>query len=163
MARLTLGELYLKQAVAQRAAGHESAGRGAGAVRSVSGHVHRDSPLAGKAYLDQGWCLWMRAKYPESLAAFKTAAQLLPPSVDLAVARFKMGDALFAQGDFAGARDNYEAVWQDFTNFPAVNTDPCPPGALSNGARVHEIGRHGRHHQRAGANPDGLSDEQSGR
>ena len=60
----------------------------------------------------------MAGKIPESLAAFKTAAQILPPSVDLAVARFKIGDALFAQGDFAGARENYEAVAEISRIFP---------------------------------------------
>src|SRR5208282_6172380 len=82
--------------------------------------VCTNSPLTGKAYLDRGWCLWLAALAPESFAAFQAAAQRLPPSEDLAVARFKMGDALFAQQDFTNALENYRAVVDDFTDFPAV-------------------------------------------
>jgi TolA-binding protein len=82
---------------------------------------YKDSPLAGKVYLDQGWCFWIAGELPESLVAFEKAAQLLPPSVDLAVARFKMGDALYQQGDYVGARNSYQSVVNDFTGFPAVN------------------------------------------
>jgi TolA-binding protein len=120
MARLTLGELHLKEYVAQP----EVATNGlteAEAQFNQFLNTYKDSPLTGKAYLDQGWCFWLAGELPESLVAFKNAARLLPPSVDLAVARFKLGDAQFQQGDFAGARDNYEAVVDDFTNFPAVN------------------------------------------
>jgi len=46
--------------------------------------------------------------------------KLLPPSEDLAVARFKMGDAQFAQNDFTNALKNYRAVVEDFAGFPAV-------------------------------------------
>jgi TolA-binding protein len=46
--------------------------------------------------------------------------------LDLAVARFKTGDALFAQKKYAGARENYRAVVNDFTNFPAVGETLCP-------------------------------------
>jgi TolA-binding protein len=44
------------------------------------------------------------------MAAQKIAAQQLPPSEDLLVAWFKMGDAQFQQKDFAGALENYRAV-----------------------------------------------------
>ena len=46
--------------------------------------------------------------------------QSLPPSEDLAVALFKTGDAMFAQMDYAGALENYQAVLDDFTNVPSV-------------------------------------------
>ncbi|HUZ07397.1 MAG TPA: tetratricopeptide repeat protein, partial [Candidatus Paceibacterota bacterium] len=60
-------------------------------------------------------------KYADSFDDFSAAAQSPDfPQEDLAVARFKMGDALFAQKNFAGARTNYESVVDDFTNFPAV-------------------------------------------
>jgi TolA-binding protein len=117
--RLTLGELYLKEYVAQPAVATNSLAEAEARFDQFLG-AYANSPFAGKAYLDQGWCFWIDGKFPESLAAFKTAARMLPPSVDLAVARFKMGDAQFAQGDFTGARDNYEAVVSDFTNFPEV-------------------------------------------
>ncbi len=120
VAQLTLGELYLKQAVASEPLDTNQLARAQARFDQFIG-AFTNSPLLGKAYLDQGWCFWVAAKIPESLVAFKTAAQMLSPSVDLAVARFKIGDALFAQKDYAGARDNYEAVVNDFTNFPAVN------------------------------------------
>jgi TolA-binding protein len=120
IARLTLGELYLKEYLAGPAVATNG-------LPEAEAQFHQffssytNSPFAGKAYLDQGWCFWIDGKISESLVAFKTAAQMLSPSVDLAVARFKTGDALFAQKDYAGARENYEAVVNDFTNFPAVS------------------------------------------
>ena len=88
--------------------------------------TYKDSPLLGKAYLDRGWCFWTNGDIPASLGAFRTATEKLPMSSDLAVARFKLADALFAQGDFAGARENYEQVWQGFTTFPAVRETLAP-------------------------------------
>jgi TolA-binding protein len=122
IALLTLGELHLKDYVASRNAGavatndlHEAQAR----FNQFLG-AFMNSTLAGKAYLDRGWCFWIAGKIPESLEAFGTAAKKLPPSVDLAVARFKVGDALFAQKKYAGARENYRMVVNDFTNFPVV-------------------------------------------
>jgi TolA-binding protein len=124
VALLTLGELHLKDYAASRFAG------------AATNHLQEaqarfdqflgaftDSPLAGRVYLDRGWCLWLAVKIPESFDAFKAAAQKLqklPPSEDLAVARFKMGDALFALTNYAGALENYRAVIDDFANFPTV-------------------------------------------
>jgi TolA-binding protein len=121
IAHLTLGELYLKEYVAQPAVATNRLAEAEARFDQFLGAYATNSPFTGKAYLDQGWCFWIDEKFPQSLAAFKNAARWLPPSVDLAVARFKIGDALFAQKDYAGARDNYEAVVSDFTNFPAVS------------------------------------------
>jgi TolA-binding protein len=118
LAWLTLGELQLKDYVTEPAATNqlpEAQARFDQFLRTFT-----NSPLAGRAYLDRGWCLWLAKKIPESFEAFKTAAQILPPSEDLAVARFKMGDALFALTNYPGALENYRAVIDDFTNFPAV-------------------------------------------
>ncbi len=115
IALLTAGELHLKDYAAQPAATNHLS-----AALSAFDRLLTNSPLAGKANLDRGWCLWLAEKYPESFEAFKAAAQKLPPSEDLAVAQFKMGDTLFKQEDFAGALDNYRAVIDGFTNFPAV-------------------------------------------
>lgn len=134
VARLTLGELQLKGYLAQP----EVATNGLAEAEAQFDQfiaTYKDSPLLGKAYLDQGWCFWIKATdaegrgnspeaakaFARSLAAFESAAGRLPPSVDLAVARFKIGDALFKQQDYAGARDNYASVVNDFTNFPDVN------------------------------------------
>jgi TolA-binding protein len=118
VALLTLGELYLKDYVAQPSATNNLVLASASFTQFLGAFTN--SPLAGKAFLDRGWCNSLAEKTNESLADFKAAAQKLPPSEDLAVARFKIGDALFAQNDFAGALTNYRAVLDDFTNFPAV-------------------------------------------
>lgn len=134
VARLSLGELYLKEYVAQPKSATNSL-QGAEAQFDLFLGTYKNSPLQGKAYLNRGWCHWLAAiaaedhgdfssatqETADSLADFQAAAQRLPPSEDLAVARFKIGDALFKREDYAGARDNYESVVNDFTNFPAVN------------------------------------------
>jgi TolA-binding protein len=125
VALLTLGELHLKNYAAQPAATNHL--QQASALFSRFLGSFTNSPLAGKAYLDRGWCEWLAWKMSgdaseisNSLSDFKLAAQKLPPSEDLAVARFKIGDALFVQKNYAGALENYRAVIDDFTNFPAV-------------------------------------------
>ena len=125
VALLTLGELPLKDYIAQlEATNHlpevtnllpEAQAR----FDQFLG-AYTNSPLAGKAHLDRGWCLWLDHQTNASLADFQKAAKLLPPSEELAEARFKMGDVLFAQTNYAGALENYRAVLDDFTNFPAV-------------------------------------------
>jgi len=82
--------------------------------------AYTNSPLAGKAWLDRGWCLLLAGRAPESFVAFNAAAQKLPPSEDLAVARFKIGDAWFAQRNFTNALENYRMVMDDFADFPEV-------------------------------------------
>jgi TolA-binding protein len=128
VALLTLGELHLKDYTASRFA--EAA---TNHLVEATNHLREaqtrfdqflraftNSPLAGKAYLDRGWCFSRAGKTNESLADFQMAAQRLPPSYDLAVARFKIGDALFAQKDFTNALNNYRRVVEEFTDFPAV-------------------------------------------
>jgi TolA-binding protein len=125
VALLTLGELQLKDYLAQLAATNhlpeatnqlpEAQARFDQFLRAFT-----NSPLAGKAYLDRGWCLWLEGRAPESFEAFRAAAQRLPPSEDLAVALFKMGDALFAQKYYTNALKNYRRVVEEFAGFPAV-------------------------------------------
>ena len=119
IAQLALGELHLKNYVAQPAVATNDLMEAQVQFSRFLG-AFTNSTLAGKAYLDRGWCFWIEGRIRESLDDFKTAAQKLPPSVDLAVARFKMGDALFAQKNYTGARENYRIVVNDFTNFPVV-------------------------------------------
>ncbi len=137
---MTLGELHLKEYVAQPAVATNGLAE-AEAQFDQFLSTYTNSPLLGKAYLDEGWCYWMAGKKSaERWRHFKTAAQLLPPSVDLAVARFKIGDALFAQQDYSGARENYEAVWQNFTNFPAVNKTLAPQALYQTVRACMELG-----------------------
>jgi tetratricopeptide (TPR) repeat protein len=118
MAFLSLGELHLKDYVADPSATNQL--QAASEVFDRFLAAFTNSPLMGKAYLDRGWCWWIAGNATNSLADFETAAKLLPPSEDLAVARFKKGDALFMQKDFTNAFENYRAVVDDFTHFPAV-------------------------------------------
>ena len=125
MALLTLGELPLKDYIAQlEATNHLPEATNllpeAQARFDQFLGAYANSPLAGKAHLDRGWCFGWLAREMQSLADFQKAAKLLPPSEDLAVARFKIGDALFALTNYTGALENYRAVVDDFANFPAV-------------------------------------------
>ncbi len=110
---LTLGELQLKEFVAQPAMTNQLAEAQQRFEQFIG--TFTNSPLLGSAYLDRGWCFWLAEKKPQSFEDFKTAAQKiaalrLPPSGELLVAWFKMGDAQFDQKDFAGALENYRAV-----------------------------------------------------
>ena len=119
VALLTLGELHLKDYILQPAATNQLSAAQDRFDQFL--RVFTNSPLAGKAYLDRGWCLWLAGRAPESFAAFKAAAQSATcrrrtwPWRD-----FKMGDALFAQRDFTNALENYRRVVDDFADFPAV-------------------------------------------
>jgi len=117
---LTLGELTLKVA-----AGPPPDTNGLQAAQArfdqfLQEATNAAAALRGRAYLDRGWCLWLTGNLAGSLADFEAATNLLPPSPDLAVARFKIGDVLFAQNQFAAARDQYRAVAQEFIPFPEV-------------------------------------------
>jgi len=133
-ALLALGELHLKSyAAAPSADGTDLTQAQACFDQFIN--TWTNSPLQGKVYLDLGWCYWIHGKWTDSAAAFKAAAERLPPSVDLAVAHFKLGDAQFRLNDWAGARANYQAVVNDFTNYPVVNKE-LGPQALYQTLRV---------------------------
>ncbi len=120
IALLTAGELQLKNFSAQPAETNGLASARTNFSLFISSFTN--SPLMGKAYLDRGWCEWL-AGDTNSLADFQAAVKLLtllPPSEDLAVARFKLGDAFLAQNDFTNALENYRAVLEDCAKFPAV-------------------------------------------
>ncbi len=118
LALLTLGEVYLKQAVATPDTNRLAAAL-AGFERLIT--VFSNSPYVGKAQLNRGWCYWIAGRYGESGVAFQAAAAGLPPSADQAVARFKLADALFAQKDFGRALENYRAVLPLVSNWPPVS------------------------------------------
>jgi TolA-binding protein len=122
IALLTLGELNLKDYAAQPATATNHLQSASAALDQFLGAFPK-SPLAGKAYLDRGWCDWIAGKIPESLADFKMAAQKLPPSEDLAVAKLKTGDAMFALTNYTGALINFRSVLEDFSDFPEVEKD----------------------------------------
>ena len=118
MAAVTLGELHLKDYLAQPMATNHLAAAKARLDDFLSATTN--GPLAGKAYLDRGWCFWLANDLTNSLADFQAAAERLPASEDAAVARFKMGDAQFAMNDFIGAQTNYVMVIEDFSSLTNV-------------------------------------------
>ncbi len=82
--------------------------------------VGTNSALLGKAALNRGWCLWLDNKIADSIPAFRTATEQLPFSEDLAVARFKLADGLYAQGDYTNALVHYKSLTNDFAGVPRV-------------------------------------------
>lgn len=132
VALLTLGELHLKAHLiatnAPSAAAPSEPAVGAGAVTN---HLRRaleycdrlleafpESTLAGRAQLNRGWCFWLEGDYARAAEAFQAAAARLPASPELAVARFKLADAQFAQRNWAAAREHYGAALAVATNQP---------------------------------------------
>jgi tetratricopeptide (TPR) repeat protein len=115
---LTLGELRLRRHLAATtlAVTNGPAGTGtnllSGALNAFEALLQRfpASPLAGKAQLGRGWCLFFENRPAESAAAFQAAVDALPASYDQALARFKYADALMQLGNFNGALTNYQAV-----------------------------------------------------
>jgi len=130
MAWLTLGELRLKLLAARLtgAATNLAAPPGLDTNLLYTALTNFDtllrrfpaSPLAAKAQLNRGWCWWLAGDLGESGRAFGLAAQRLPPSPDQVIARFKLADVLFAQGDLAGALHNYQAVVDRASPWPQV-------------------------------------------
>jgi TolA-binding protein len=129
MALLTIGELQLKQAGFANTNSLRNTLAGATLTNLVQQALARfdalltafpSSPLAGKALLDKGWCLWTDGKYAQSEEAFRLAAERLPFSEDQAVARFKWADSQFMLRDFAGAAMNYNFVVTQYSSLEAV-------------------------------------------
>lgn len=135
LALLTLGEFNLRQLALSPTETNQLT-IALGRFDQLLATTGNTSPaeLMGKAYLDRGWCYWLAGKAAEnagdlkaaakaisnSLADFTAAAAKLPLSEDLAVAKFKMGDAQFALKDFPSARKSYAAVLTEFAAWPQV-------------------------------------------
>jgi TolA-binding protein len=129
LAVLTLGELNLRAFVASPAETNYAA-TALAAFNQLLATNAAATDLAGKAYLDRGWYYWLAATNADpvltgqnltnSLQDFRSAAQRLPLSEDLAVAKFKVGDVLFALQDYSGARESYQSVMKEFANWPRV-------------------------------------------
>jgi TolA-binding protein len=116
---LTLGELHLKGYVARPSSTNTDL-QLAHASFDQFIDTFTNSAFLGNAYLDRGWCFWLEQNWPESAADFQSASDLLPASVDLAIARFKLGDAAYQLTNYTSALQNYRSVVNDFTNFPVV-------------------------------------------
>ncbi|HEY3760957.1 MAG TPA: tetratricopeptide repeat protein [Verrucomicrobiae bacterium] len=115
-ALLALGELQLRDYAGRTTDTNLLAAAQANLGQFISGYPN--SPMAGEARLNRGWCFWLEKDYADSLPDFQAATNLLPE--DLAVAKFKAGDVEFAAHDFTNALNNYLSVENDFTNATVV-------------------------------------------
>lgn len=124
--QVTAGELQMRLHFAESAAGATNPVAGAPVTNRLQlaltqfQRVPTNSPLLGKAALNRGWCLWLDNRLAESIPAFRTATERLPFSEDLAVARFKLADGLYQQGDYTNALNLYMSVTNDFAAVPRV-------------------------------------------
>jgi TolA-binding protein len=124
VALVALGELHLKQQV-----GRLPTAAGTNHLAAATNYLLRlvqefpESSYVGKAHLNLGWCHWVAGDYAASATSFGVALERLPWSEDLAVARFKLADAQFAQKNFAAALTNYQATLVLATNWPRVRDE----------------------------------------
>jgi TolA-binding protein len=171
-ARLKLGELDLRDYLAQPSTNQIPAAMDQFQAVSTNG------PLAGKAFLDLGWCHWLNAEGPQatnrdyrafefaqSLSDFSRAAEKLPvPSEDWTVAKFKMGDAEFALAHFAEDMGDLDFANTHFT-YALTNYDvltdlagPLAPRAVYQSLRAHIA----LHDSKADSDMNALLDINSG-
>lgn len=131
VAWLTLGELRLRSFMAANVSGETN-----GTVATVTNLLPQalaafdtvigqftNSAYGGKAQLGRGWCLWLGGNLPESRDAFQKAAASLTHSYEQAVARFKLGDVLVAQGESSAALACYKFVVAAAANSAEVRTN----------------------------------------
>jgi TolA-binding protein len=133
VARLTLGELRLKQYFAPST--NLPVNATLPATNALSAALLQfdeliksfpTSPLIGKAQLNRGWCLWESGKTAESATAFKAATDQLPHSPEQAIARFKIGDALLFRNDYSNALGNFQAVLAGYNDLPELKQSLLP-------------------------------------
>ncbi|HWY31912.1 MAG TPA: tetratricopeptide repeat protein [Candidatus Acidoferrum sp.] len=118
-ALFSLGDLYLKDFGAQDSqASPDSVNKLQLAQACLDQFVggYTNSEYLGHTYLDRGWCDWFASNYVASAADFQEAVDRLPHSLDLAVAHFKLGDALFMKNDFTNGLENSTIALANFTN-----------------------------------------------
>jgi TolA-binding protein len=117
------------------------------ALRTASSYFQRlttnypNSELIGQAWLDQGWCLWLEGRVPESRVAFARAAELIPFSKNKALALLKLGDANYFLGDLTNATRHYHALLENFVEVSEARAELFDY-ALYQMLRVHlELGQ----------------------
>jgi tetratricopeptide (TPR) repeat protein len=128
LARLSLGELYLKiyynPAPAQKTNDTAVAGTNflLGALTNFESVISNfpASPLVAQARLDRGWCYWAETNMPGANADFQEAADHLPPSPEQAVARFKLADAEFYESNYVAALANYNLLLRQYASVESV-------------------------------------------
>jgi TolA-binding protein len=128
LARLSLGELYLKLHFSPALVDKHSdlplvVTNYLAQAQTNFDSVIQDypaSPLVPKAHLDRGWCDWAQTNMPAAQKDFQAAADGLRHSPEEAIARFKLADAEFYQHDYASALANYKLLLRDYAQDEAV-------------------------------------------
>ena len=132
VALLTLGELHLRQHVSLAETNHAPPATASSATatnhwqqaltnfdRLIS--VSFQQRVRGQGATRQRLVLLDLQRFPRQYRRrLKWPQRLLPPSEDLAVARFKLADGLLAQKDFAGALTNYQGALDAAADLPQV-------------------------------------------
>lgn len=134
--RLLLGQVLFRQyaaARAQAAVPAEVAALPALVLGQLDALLTNRPPadLAGPIQYLRGWCLWEEGlgqpvRLIEADAAFRKAAEALPPSPEQATARFKLGDASLLRGEPAAALPHFLAVAEGYTNDAVVTRELRP-------------------------------------
>lgn len=127
LARLTLGELRFEAFQAGKTAGAPDTNL-LEQARSQFARLTADtpqSPLAGRAALKLGWCLWdsQPPRFAEAADAFQAATGRLPRGLSQVEARLKWADSQFRVGDFRGAGGNYWVVATNHVDVPDLTTN----------------------------------------
>lgn len=150
LARLTLGELQLKQYfAAKEAAGASSETPPAAATNLLLLAQAQFTPIltnsppgvyAGQAYLNRGWCWWEQGVMTNAAADFQKASELLPASENHAVALFKWADAQLAQRNFSGAIANYRRLVEQYLPTAAIKSLLLAPALYQIISAASEVG-----------------------
>ncbi len=127
---VTLGELRLKQFISQtNLAPALAANLYEQALNTFNFSITNfpQSAQLGKAFLNRGWCFWIRENFSAAEADFLEATRRLPISEERAVARFKLADCQFQQTNYAAAVTNYQLFIQNFGALERVTNSLFEP------------------------------------
>lgn len=129
LARLSLGELYLKiyyNPALAPAKTNDLATTATNVLLEALSNFDAvisnfpGSPLVARAWLDRGWCHWELTNMAAAREDFRKATDQLQPSPDQAVARFKLADAEFRQHDYGLAVSNYNLILKQYATVEVV-------------------------------------------
>ncbi len=145
LAKITLGELSLKQFVATTAGTNRvlvATNLFEQALTNFSAVVTNfpQSQHLGKAYLDRGWCLWIQENISAAESDFEEATKRLPASEDQAVARFKLADTQFRQTNYAAAVTNYQLLIERHARLERVTNSLFEPALFQMARASLKIG-----------------------
>jgi TolA-binding protein len=128
LARLSLGELYLKIHYTPSLVVNTNdlavpttnyLQQAQGAFDTVISNFP-SSPLLAQAHLDRGWCYWAQTNMAAAESDFQYATDQLRPSPEQAVARFKLADTELYQHKYAPALTNYSQLLSQYASVESV-------------------------------------------